>query len=85
MFKEAKKDKNAKQLYAELTTLKENFDKLITNIQEQNKLRNQIREVEVKIEDFRIKYKNGDDIKKLEEDLNAVKRENENLGRQVGA
>ena len=68
-----------------MTTLKENFDTLITSIQEQNKLRNGIREVEIKVEDFRIKYKNGEDIKKLEEDLNAVKKENDGMMKQVGS
>ena len=65
--------------------MKENFDTLITSIQEQNKLRNGIREVEIKVEDFRIKYKNGEDIKKLEEDLNAVKKENDGMMKQVGS
>ena len=65
--------------------MKENFDTLITSIQEQNKLRNGIREVEIKVEDFRIKYKNGEDIKKLEEDLNAAKKENDGMMKQVGS
>jgi len=64
--------------------LKENFDKLITNIQEQNKLKNSIREVETKLEDFRIKYKNMEEINKLEADLNAIRKENMDLKRQIG-
>jgi predicted nucleic acid-binding Zn-ribbon protein len=34
IFNEAKKDKVAKEIYKEIVTLKEDFDKLITNIQE---------------------------------------------------
>ncbi len=70
IFNEAKKDKVATSVYKEIMRLKENFDKLITNIQEQNKLKNNIREVETKLEDFRIKYKNMEEINKLEKDLN---------------
>jgi TolA-binding protein len=67
-----------------LMRLKENFDKLVVNIQEQNKLKNGIREVETKLEDFRIKYKNMEEINKLENDLNSIKQENMNLKRQLG-
>ena len=35
------------------------------NIQEQKKIKNGIREVETKVEDFRIKYKNMEEIDKL--------------------
>lgn len=34
IFNEAKKDKVAKEIYKEIQTLKEDFDKLTTNIQE---------------------------------------------------
>ena len=64
--------------------LKEDFDRLITNIQEQNKLKNSVREVETKLEDFRIKYKNMEEINRLENDLNGIKQENMNLKRQLG-
>jgi SMC interacting uncharacterized protein involved in chromosome segregation len=74
----------ASALYKEVMRLKENFDRLITNIQEQNKLKNSIREVESKLEDFRIKYKNMEEINKLETDLNAIKNENINFKRQLG-
>ena len=57
IFNEAKKDKVATSIYKEIVRLTENFDKLITNIQESNKLRNNIREIDTKLEDFRIKYK----------------------------
>jgi len=76
IFNEAKKDKIATGIYKEIVKLKEDFDKLITNIQEQNKLRNGIREVETKLEDFRIKYKGMEEINKLESDLNNIKNEN---------
>jgi len=84
VFNEAKKDKVAASIYKEIMRLKENFDKLITNIQEQNKLKNSIREVETKLEDFRIKYKNMEEINKLENELNQIKTENMNLKRQLG-
>ena len=64
--------------------LKEDFDRLITNIQEQNKLKNSVREVETKLEDFRIKYKNMEEINRLENDLNGIKQENMTLKRQLG-
>ena len=73
IFNEAKKDKVAKEIYKEIVQLKEDFDKLITNIQEQNKLRTQIRDIETKSDDFRIKYKNGAEIQKLVDDLNGIK------------
>lgn len=79
IFQEAKKDKAAAAIYKEVMRLKENFDKLITNIQESNKLKNSIREIETKVEDFRIKYKNMEEIKRLESDLNAIKLENQNF------
>ena len=81
IFNEAKKDKVATSLYKEIMRLKEDFDKLITNIQEQNKIKNNVREVETKLEDFRIKYKNMEEINKLEADLNGIKQENMNLRR----
>ena len=79
VFNEAKKDKVATAIYKEIMRLKDNFDKLITNIQESNKLKNNIREVETKLEDFRIKYKNMEEINRLENDLNAIKQENHTL------
>jgi hypothetical protein len=62
IFNDAKKDKIAKEIYALIQNLKKDFDELTTNIQEQNKLRATIREIESKSEDFRIKYKNGQEI-----------------------
>lgn len=85
IFNEAKKDKVAKEIYKEIVDLKEDFDKLITNIQEQNKMKTQIREIETKSEDFRIKYKNGQEIQKLVMDLNGIKVENMNLEKQIAA
>lgn len=40
LFNEGKKDKHAKELYKEYQRLNENFDKLISNIQQQNKFKN---------------------------------------------
>jgi len=71
-------------VYKEIIRLKENFDKLVVSVQEQNKMKNGIREVETKLEDFRIKYKNMEEINKLENDLNAIRQENMNLKRQLG-
>ena len=84
IFNEAKKDKVASGIYKEIIGLKEKFDRLVVNIQEQNKIKNGIREVETKLEDFRIKYKNMEEINKLENDLNSIKNENMNLKRQIG-
>jgi len=39
-------------------------------------LKNSTREIEGKLEDFRIKYKGMEEIRKLETDLNAIKGEN---------
>ena len=44
-------------------------------------MKNGIRDVESKLEDFRIKYKNMEEINKLEHDLNGIKQENMNLKR----
>ena len=84
IFNEAKKDKVAMSIYKEIIRLKENFDKLVVSVQEQNKVKNGIREVETKLEDFSIKYKNMEEINKLENDLNAIKQENLTLRRQLG-
>ena len=46
--------------------------KLVVNIQEQKKIKNGIREVETKVEDFRIKYKNMEEIEKLSDLLYVV-------------
>lgn len=81
IFNEAKKDKVATGIYKEIVSLKEKFDKLVVNIQEQNKLKNSIREIDTKLEDFRIKYKNNEEINKLENDLNSIKQENMGLRR----
>jgi hypothetical protein len=40
-------------------------------------MKTQIRDIESKCEDFRIKYKNGSEIQKLVEDLKAIKMENQ--------
>jgi len=76
LFSEGKKDKQAKDIYKEYQRLNENFDKLITNIQQQNKTKNQVRELEVKLDDFRIKFKGGQEIQKLEQELAQIKAEN---------
>ncbi len=39
VFKDAQKDKVAKDIYKEIQSLKSDFDTLITSVQEKNKLR----------------------------------------------
>jgi len=85
IFNEAKKDKVAKEIYKEIVQLKEDFDKLTTNVQEQNKLRALVRENDTKSEDFRIKYRNGQEISKLITDLNGIKAENQQLEQEMKA
>ena len=58
VFNDAKKDKVAKSIYEEIISLKRDFDVLIDSVQQRNKLKNQTNEVQQKIEDFKIKYKN---------------------------
>ena len=60
----------------EIQALKSNFDKLITGVQEENKLRTQIRDLETKMGDFRIKYKNMTEINKLKIELEQVLADN---------
>jgi len=52
---------------------------LITGVQEENKFRTQIRDIDTKMEDFRIKYKNKQEIHQLEQDLAAIQQENNSL------
>lgn len=83
IFKDAnlKKDKLAKDIYQEVQNLKTNFDKVITCVQEENKVKNQIRDVDAKNEEFRIKYKN--DIDKLKNDLGSIHAENQQLNSKL--
>ena len=85
MFNEAKKDKVAKEIYKEIQQLKDDFDKLITGLQEKNKIQASIREVETKADDIRIKYKNGQEISRLKDDVNGIKSENAQLESQCNA
>ena len=64
--------------------MKKEFDRLVVNIQELNNIKNCIREVETKLEDFRIWYKNLEEIDKLENDINSINNENIKLKRQMG-
>jgi hypothetical protein len=63
----AKKDKLAKDIYQEVQNLKQNFDSVITNVQKENSIKSQIADVEVKNEEYRIKYKR--EIENLKVDL----------------
>ena len=75
VFKESK-DKQVKQIYDEVQNLKGMFDTIIGNAQEENKLRTQIRDVQIKMDDFRIKYKNMAEIEKLKSELNTLHEQN---------
>ncbi len=72
VFKDAQKEKVSKDIYAEIQNLKRDFDTLITSVQEKNKLRTQTKDVETKMDDFRIKYKNMSEINKLKGELAGV-------------
>lgn len=72
VFKDAQKDKVAKDIYKEIMSLKSDFDTLISSVQEKNKLKTQMNDVNLKMEDFRIKYKNMSEINKLKVELQGV-------------
>ncbi len=61
-------------------SLKSDFDTLIGSVQEKNKLKTQMNDLNVKMEDFRIKYKNMTEINKLKQELQDVLNENARLG-----
>jgi uncharacterized protein (DUF111 family) len=79
VFKDAQKDKLAKDIYKEIMSLKADFDTLIGSVQEKNKLKTQMNDLNVKMEDFRIKYKNMTEINKLKQELQDVQAENAKL------
>lgn len=62
----------AKDIYKEIMSLKSDFDTLISSVQEKNKLKTQMNDVNLKMEDFRIKYKNMSEINKLKVELQGV-------------
>lgn len=49
--------------------LKRDFDTLISSVQDKNKLKTQMNDIQLKMEDFRIKYKNMTEINKLKAEL----------------
>ena len=59
------------------------FDTIIGNAQEENKLRTQIRDIQIKMDDFRIKYKNMAEIEKLKTELNDLHQQNSDLERRA--
>ena len=71
VYKETK-DKLVKEIYDEIQNLKGMFDTIVSNEQEQNRLRTQIRDIQIKMDDFRIKYKNKSEIEKLKNELNTL-------------
>ena len=54
-------------------------------MQEKNKLRTQMKDIETKMDDFRIKYKNMAEINKLKQELAGVQNENAQLQQKLGA
>jgi hypothetical protein len=46
VFKDAQKDKLVKDIYQEIVNLKRDFETMIDSVQEKNKLRNQVNEVQ---------------------------------------
>ena len=83
VYKDAVKDKTSKEVYAAIQDLKSKFDSMISNDQEQSKLKTQTREVTNKMDDFRIKYKGMQEIEKLKADLQGVLQENAYLEQQA--
>ena len=83
VYKDAVKDKTSKEVYAAIQDLKSKFDSMISNDQEQSKLKTQTREVTNKMDDFRIKYKGMQEIEKLKADLHGVLQENAYLEQQA--
>ena len=79
VFRDAQKDKVAKDIYKEIQTLKGDYDTLITGVQEKNRLKSQMKEIENKIEDFRIKYKGMQEVNRLKLELEQVTFENSQL------
>lgn len=61
-----------KEIYDEIQNLKGMFDTIVGNEQEQNKMRTQIRDIQIKMDDFRIKYKNMTEIEKLRIELSTL-------------
>lgn len=79
LFKPAQKEKTSKKIYEEYLSLKDAFSKLITTVQDQNTVKNATRGVNSDIEAFKGKYKNFEDYKKVEEDLQRMQEENAKL------
>jgi len=74
LVKSAKKDKVSKGIYQEMMRLKECFNKLVENAQGQNNMKNATREVQMNVESF--KGKNLHDLKKIQDDLENIQKEN---------
>ena len=84
VFKETK-DKLVKEIYDEIQNLKGMFDTIVGNEQEQNRLRTQIRDIQIKMDDFRIKYKNMAEIERLKGELNTLLQQNTQLEQRAAA
>lgn len=83
LFKQAKKDKVVKSLYEEYVSLKDTFSSLINNVQEQNRVKNDIKDLETKVEAFKLKYKNFEEMQTLEGDLIKAKADNQKLVKKL--
>ncbi len=84
VFKETK-DKLVKEIYDEIQSLKGMFDTIVSSSQDKNKLMTQIRDIQIKMDDFRIKYKNMSEIEKLKNELNTLNQQNIQLEQRAAA
>lgn len=83
VFHEAKKQTVSKNIYKDLQAFKQAFDVLVTALQQQVNVRNQLREVEKKTMDMRLKFKELN-MESLENDIRNVRKENDVLERKIG-
>lgn len=74
VFEKAKKDNISKIIYKLLVDLRENYARLVINVEEQFKVQNLIRAIELKIEAVGTRTANKD-INKLREDLEQLRKE----------
>ena len=75
VFQEAKKDAGAKVMYKMLMDLRTIYDELIRAVEDQNSVKNTIRDVEIRMDSVKARSSNHD-IQRLREDLNKIREEN---------
>jgi chromosome segregation ATPase len=74
VFQEAKKDASSKVMYKMLTDLRVVYEELIRAVEEQNAVKNSIRDVEIRLDSVKTRNVNHD-IARLREDLDKVREE----------